>query len=145
RTTERPIHVILLGDFPRDDVASRPLLIVAGFLLRHTVLRHDVLRRQVRLNGAFYLLFGKRGKPVVSGIAITLARGFRFLRIEPIDDSVLNFIGVHQNVALVETDDLAEVVDASLVAIGNARLDRMLQDVAEELAIKDLPERRRPN
>src|SRR5664280_548043 len=118
------IEEILLRDLPGDDFTRRTLLVVAGIVFRSGGL----------LGREFFLL----GKKRIFRMLKTFGRRLRFLRKETVDHAVFHFTRIGQDVALVETDDLAEVVDARLVAIDNPRFDRMLHDVAKEFAIEDL-------
>src|SRR5271169_381475 len=76
---------------------------------------------------------------------VTLGTRLRFLGIEAIDHAIFDPTGVSQNVAVVETNDIAEIIDASFVTVDRIRLNRMLQNVAEELSIEDLGNRGGPH
>ena len=65
------------------------------------------------------------------------------MEIQAIDDAVFHFVRIGQNVALVEANDLAEVVDAGLIAVDRVRFDRVLQHAAEGLVVEDARQRRR--
>src|ERR1019366_9142916 len=120
RSAESRIEEILLREFPGDDFTRRTLLVIAGTGLRFG-----------RLCGRDFFLFGQQG---VFGMVKTFGWRLRFLGEEPLDHAVFHFIGIGQNIALVEAQDLAEVVDARLVAIDNLRFDGVLYRVAKEFA-----------
>jgi hypothetical protein len=58
---------------------------------------------------------------------------------------VLNLIGIAENVAGVEANDIGEIVDALNEPVGHAGLDGVLDGVVEELAIENARKLRRPH
>src|ERR1035437_5331915 len=118
------VEKILLCDLPGDDFTRRTLLVIASIGYRPSGL----------LGREFFLL----GKKRVFRMLKAFRRRPRFLREQPVDHAVFHFVRVGQNIALVEAEDLAEVLDARLVAIDHPRFDRVLHHVAKEFAIEDL-------
>ena len=66
------------------------------------------------------------------------------LGIDAVDYAVFHPVGVSQDVAVVEANDVGEIADAGFVAIDRIGLDHVLHHVAEELAVEDAGDRRRP-
>src|SRR5262249_39608813 len=62
-------------------------------------------------------------------------------RVETVDDAVLDFLRVAEDIARIEANDLGEVADARGVVVGQARLDHVLDFVAQNRFRKDLRER----
>src|ERR1700719_2185041 len=58
-------------------------------------------------------------------------------------ESILDFVGVAQNVALVEVQKIGEVIDSRDVAVFDSRFDDMLPFPAQEFLVEDLFERGR--
>jgi hypothetical protein len=57
--------------------------------------------------------------------------------INSIDYVVRHLVGVAENVASVEAEDVGEIVDARNVAISDARLDDVLEFSSPDGAIED--------
>src|SRR5450759_1114366 len=125
RSAKSGIEEILLRQLPSDDFARRTLLVIASTGI-------------VFVAGLFGCESFLLGKKRIFRMVKAFGRRLRFLGEQPVDHPIFHFVGVGQNVALVETEDLAEVVDARLVAIDNLRLDGVLYHVAKEFAIEDL-------
>src|SRR5581483_6560394 len=74
---------------------------------------------------------------------VRLGRGT--LCVQAAHHAIFKLVGVAQNVAVVKTQDLREIVHASHVSICNFRLDDVLPLPAHELAGEDAFQRRWPD
>src|SRR5262249_3450054 len=76
-----------------------------------------------------------------AGGGTVLCLGGGALRENPVDDAVLNLIGVAQNVARVEAKDFREIVNPGYEPIGRVRLDHVLYLAAENGMLEHAGER----
>src|ERR1700722_12684120 len=77
-------------------------------------------------------------------IALLNLRRGRGLRVEPGDESVLHFVRVAQDVALVEVQDIGEVVYTGHGAIDDLGFDGMLPLPAQKFPVEYFLQNRRP-
>src|SRR5215469_18748078 len=107
---KRGIEEVLLSDGPGDDFFGAVRIIADRWIALQFLLGFSWwrVRRQVL------------------GMQIAMGLGRRLLGIQSIDNAILHAAGVSQNVALVETNDVGEIIDAGLVAIDRIGLDNML-------------------
>src|SRR5262249_9385128 len=68
---------------------------------------------------------------------------FRLLREDPVYEPVLDLVRVGQDVAFVEANNLAEIVDARLVPINGVRFNRVFDHATKGLAFENPRECRR--
>ena len=134
RSAKRRIQKVFLRNFPGGnlpDIWARITGLAvesADPLPRQGLLRSRSANGQARHRRLTFL--NSRGMP---------------LRIQPSYESVLNFMRVAQNIALVEVQYICKVVHASHVTVNNAWFDHVLPLLAEELPVEDLFKRRRAN
>ncbi len=121
---------VFLRDLPAHQFLGRTRAVIAACLLSWSYLR---------------LLFPQWSTGARISDVESMRAGAGFLGVEAIDDAVLHFVRIGQNVAVVEADDLAEIVDAGLIAVDGEGLNRMLEHPAERLMVEDSGEGGRPH
>ena len=127
RSAKVGIEEIFLGDLPGDDLAN-----CEG--LRNTECSPGY--RCVPRAGSVPRERRSEGKTCLAGVQSSGCSEIR-LEYKPIDDAVFDLVGVAENVACIEAQDIGEVVHAGHVAVGDVRLDDVLQLVSSNRAIKD--------
>src|SRR5579872_4219809 len=128
---EGRIEKVFLRDFPSGDLTS----LRGGGTGEHRVGFFLFLTRAAEIN----VLVGHAGKrgDTRSQAAPGNVRGGAF-GVETSDEAVLHLVGIAQHVAIVKTHKAVEIVYPGHVAVNHARLDDVLELLAEDFTLKDL-------
>jgi len=132
----------------RHPTASGKTIAAAGFVEAARtegvlILTHRRLLGAIRFGwllvprDAAFTRFSTRSQQRHATVAIFCCR-FQAFRVKPVDQGILDFIGITHDVACIKTQNAIEVVDPDHVAVNHTRLDYMLPFTSQKLPIKNL-------